>query len=176
MVACVRTLFIVAASVASASTICCAGPNPSRGQTTVAGARKGDSDRRLGIESRLRRAYREMASAEVDQLLDLYEPDAVIQSAGQAPIAGISAIRAFWIATFERYRVELEPEIVEVTEFGDVGIVRGRATGRLVPRAGGDPIELDTWFMQVYRRHSDGIWHFWRGTNGPNPAPSSASQ
>jgi len=111
-----------------------------------------------------------MGSEELDGLLELYEPDAVIQSANQAPIAGAAAIRSFWETTFDTYRVELVPEILELAEFGDVAIIRGKAAGRLVARAGGGPITVDTWFMQVYRRRANGTWRFWRGTNGPNPA------
>lgn len=67
-----------------------------------------------------------------------------------------------WIATFASHRVEIVPEVFEVAEFGQVAIVRGRAAGRLVPHAGGNSLDVDTWFMQVYRKRSDGTWHFWR--------------
>ena len=122
------------------------------------------------IETRLRHAYLQMASKELDGLMELYEPDAVIQSANQAPIVGAAAIRSFWKTTFDTYRVELVPEILELREFGDVAIIRGNAAGMLVTRAGRNPISVDTWFMQVYRRLANGTWRFWRGTNGPNPA------
>jgi ketosteroid isomerase-like protein len=128
------------------------------------------------IETRLRHAYLQMGSGALDELLELYEPDAVIQSANQAPVAGAAAIRAFWMTTFNTYRVELVPEVLELAEFGEVAIIRGRAAGRLVARAGGDPIAVDTWFMQVYRRGSDGTWRFWRGTNGPNPRRSETAK
>jgi ketosteroid isomerase-like protein len=62
------------------------------------------------------------------------------------------------------------PEILELADFGDVAIIRGKAAGRLVARTDGNPITVDTWFMQVYRRGANGTWRFWRGTNGPNPA------
>ena len=122
------------------------------------------------IEYRLRQAYLQMASEELDGLMELYEPDAVIQSANQAPIVGAAAIRSFWKTTFDTYRVELVPVILELREFGDVAIIRGNAAGRLVARGGGIPITVDTWFMQVYRRRANGTWRFWRGTNRPNPA------
>jgi len=128
--------------------------------------------RPVGVEARLRTAYREMAAGDLENLLDLYEPDAVIQSAGQVPVVGAKAIREFWSATFSSYRVALVPDVLEEAAFGDVTIVRGNAVGRLVPRVGGESIAVDSWFMQVYRRRAAGTWHFWRGTNGPNaPAP-----
>ncbi len=121
------------------------------------------------IEARLKQAYAQMSSGSVDELMGLYEPDAVIQSASQAPIAGTAAIRSFWSTTFNQYRVELVPEVLELSAFGQVAIVRGKVKGRLVPHAAGDPIDVDAWFMQVYRMGTDGTWRFWRGTNGPNP-------
>jgi ketosteroid isomerase-like protein len=136
---------------------------------SIARGGKTRMDQPVGVEARLRAAYREMAAGELDKLLELYEPDAVIQSAGQAPVVGAKAIREFWRATFASYRVELVPDVFEETAFGDVAVVRGNAAGKLVPRAGGDTVAVNSWFMQVYRRRPDGTWHFWRGTNGPSP-------
>ena len=120
-------------------------------------------------ESTLARAYQDMETGNIDRLMTLYTEDALIQSAGQAPVTGTSAIRAFWRATFDQCRDELVPEVREVASFDEIVVVRGRAKGMLAPRNAGAPTPVDTWFMQIYRRQQDGTLRFWRGTNGPNP-------
>ena len=124
---------------------------------------------RTSVESRLAQAYADMAAGDVERLLDLYTQDAVIQSPGELPIEGTTAIRSFWKAMFDRYQVQLTPEVGEVAVFGDIVVVRGRAVGVLAPKHGDAALQVDTWFMQIYRRQADGSLRFWRGTNGPNP-------
>jgi ketosteroid isomerase-like protein len=121
------------------------------------------------VQTRLSQAYQDMAAGSIDRLMLLYATDAIIQSPREAPVAGTAAIRAFWLGTFERYRVELTPEVQEVTTVADAVVVRGRATGTLTSRAGEPAVHVDTWFMQVYRTQPDGTLLFWRGANGPNP-------
>jgi ketosteroid isomerase-like protein len=128
----------------------------------------------LTVEVILTQAYRAMAAGDIDRLMDLYLGDALIQSAGERPIVGTTAIRAFWRTTFDRYHVELVPEVQEVTPFAEVVVVRGRAVGVFAPKGGGAAMPIDGWFMQIYRRQADGSLRFWRGTNGPNPRASSA--
>lgn len=125
------------------------------------------------VEARLTQAYRDMAAGDIDRLMELYTPDALIQSPGERPIAGTTAIRAFWQTTFDRYHVQLVPEVQEVTTFGEMVVVRGRAVGVFAPKSGEAAMPIDSWFMQIYRRQPDGTLRFWRGTNGPNPAAPS---
>ena len=120
-----------------------------------------------GVQARLAQAYRQMAAGDLEGLLTLYLPDAIIQSAGQPPIAGRAAIREFWRTTFAAYHVRLVPDVEEATALGDVVVVRGRATGALAPTNGDPPLPVDTWFLQVYRVQADGSVLFWRGANGP---------
>jgi ketosteroid isomerase-like protein len=110
-----------------------------------------------------------MASADIDRLMHLYASDAVIQNPREAPVAGTAAIRAFWGAIFDRYRVELTPRVQEVTSAASAIVVRGRVTGTLTARSGGPPVHVDSWFLQVYRKEPDGTLLFWRGANGPSP-------
>lgn len=121
------------------------------------------------VRSRLTQAYRDMAAGDIERLLALYLPDALIQGPAQPPIVGRSAIRAFWLARFERYHLQLEPEVHEVTGSGDIVVVRGRTVGVFSPRNGDAPVPVDSWFLQIYRRQADGTLLFWRGVNGPNP-------
>jgi ketosteroid isomerase-like protein len=121
------------------------------------------------VQSRLSQAYLDMTMGNIDRLMQLYAADAIIQSPREAPVVGAAAIRAFWLGTFDRYGVELTPEVQEVTTVADAVVVRGRATGTLTSRTGEPAVHVDTWFMQVYRKQPDGALLFWRGANGPNP-------
>jgi uncharacterized protein (TIGR02246 family) len=121
------------------------------------------------VQARLTQAYRDMAAGDLERLMQLYAPDALIQSPKATPVRGTQAIRAFWSKTFDQYRVELIPEVDEVTTLADTWVVRGRAVGTLTPRTEGAAIHVDTWFQQVYRKQPDGSVLFWRGANGPNP-------
>lgn len=121
------------------------------------------------IEDRIKQAYKAMAEGDIEKLLDLYTEDAVIQNPSQPPIVGIDSIRSFWAATFAQFDLQVVPEVQEVSDFGDILILRGAAVGKVVPKDGSAPVQVNTWFMQVYKRNADGQLHFWRGTNGPNP-------
>jgi hypothetical protein len=65
--------------------------------------------------------------------------------------------------------VEIEPQVQEVTVFGDIFVVRGRTVGVFSPRNSDAAVPVDSWFLQIYRRQADGTLLFWRGVNGPNP-------
>lgn len=121
------------------------------------------------VQARLVQAYRDMAAGDIEGLLALYLPDALIQGPGQPPIVGTAAIRAFWLARFEQYHLEIEPEVQEVTMFGDIVVVRGRTLGVFSPRNGDPAVHVDSWFLQIHRTQADGTLLFWRGVNGPNP-------
>ncbi len=120
-------------------------------------------------QSRLTQAYRDMAAGDIERLLELYLPDALIQGPAQPPVVGKAAIRAFWLARFAQYHLEIEPQVQEVTVFGDVFVVRGRTVGVFSPKHGDAAVHVDSWFLQIYHRQADGTLLFWRGVNGPNP-------
>ena len=119
------------------------------------------------VKALLDAAYRAMANEQLGELLEIYAPDAIIQSAGERPVVGREAIERFWSLTFERFNVQLSASVDECTAFGEAVIVRGRATGVFAPKDGAPSTPVDSWFLQVYRRGSDGRLRFWRGANGP---------
>lgn len=118
----------------------------------------------------LEQAYGSMEAEQLEALLDLYTEDAIIQSAGEPAVVGKPAIAAFWRQTFANYRVRLAPSVQESTAFGKLVVVRGRAVGSFEPKAPGNALPVDSWFLQVYRLDAAGRPRFWRGANGPMPA------
>lgn len=102
-------------------------------------------------------------------LMTLYAPDAIIQNPAAAPIVGTEALRAFWSRMFSQFTLRVVPELQDVSEFGEAIIARGRVYGVMASRAGGAETPIDSWFLRVYLKQSDGTVRFWRGANGPNP-------
>lgn len=119
------------------------------------------------VQTLLDAAYRAMATQRLADLLEIYAPDAIIQSAGEHPIVGREAIEHFWSLTFERFNVQLSASVEDCAALGEAVIVRGRATGVFVPKDGAASTPVDSWFLQVYKRGGDGRLRFWRGANGP---------
>ena len=118
------------------------------------------------MNTRLQDAYRDMASKNLEKLMALYAPDALIQSSGSAPITGTAAIRQFWRETFEAFDLCLVPVVDEVRADHELIFVRGHADGTMLPRDGSAPSQVHVWFHQVYIRSPDGTLLFWRGGNG----------
>jgi ketosteroid isomerase-like protein len=119
------------------------------------------------VRARLAVAYADMEAGDLDRVMRMYAPDALIQSAGQAALSGVDCIRQFWSETFAKYAVRLVPTVEEARQAGGLVFVRGRAIGLFVPRGGGAALETQVWFHQVYLRGADGELLFWRGANGP---------
>lgn len=122
------------------------------------------------VQALLDNAYRAMATEQLDLLLELYTEDALIQSAGEAPVIGKEAITHFWQTTFLHFRVNLSAMVQECTALSDAVVVRGRAVGTFEPKQENPTVPVQSWFLQIYRRGSDGRLHFWRGANGPAAA------
>jgi uncharacterized protein (TIGR02246 family) len=131
------------------------------------GAAAGDKEE-AAVRRQVARFDAEVAKGNLDALLTLFADDAMILGPSQPPISGKPAIRAWWKGILEQFAVEAVHDLTEVASVGDAIIVRGKGRGLLKPRAGGDPVPVDTWFLQVYRRRGDGSFAYWRGAFGPN--------
>ena len=98
-------------------------------------------------------------SADVEGLLALYEPDAVLTSApGQEPARGRDQIRASIIA-FLAGGATIQLETVQAVQAGDLGLLRGKwlIHGSSLD---GQPFVLSGVSAEVLRRQPDGRWLF----------------
>ena len=129
----------------------------------VACGRGGGDD---GAEARARaeidslgREWEEAANrAEVDRLVAIYAPDAVILPPGGPVIEGSETIRELFRQEFERFDTKLAftTQAIEVEE--DMAYRRGRCVWRGTPRLSGQTVETTNKFLEVWRRQSDGSW------------------
>ena len=110
---------------------------------------------------------RDVGSGNLDGMMMLFGDDAVILGAGQAPIIGKPAIRAWWKGILEQFDVKGVHELGEVTSIGDVTVMQGQGRGTLTPKAGGPTVPIENWILHIYRRRPDGSLRFWRGAFGP---------
>ena len=96
-------------------------------------------------------------SADVDGLLALYEPDALLAStAGQEPARGRDQIRAA-VLNFLAGGATIQLETVLALETGDMGLLQGRWLLR-GNSLDGNPFVLNGTSVEVLRRQPDGRW------------------
>jgi ketosteroid isomerase-like protein len=93
----------------------------------------------------------------LDDLLDLYVPDAMVLRSNYPPVRGAAAVREFFYGALDAGlgEVELEPLRVEVV--GDLAYEAGRCKA-LVPSATGKRREERGKYLWVCSRQSNGEW------------------
>lgn len=123
------------------------------------------------VFQRLERFYSDMRAGDLDAAMTLYDPDAQVIRPAQPVIKGVVDIRRWWEETLKDYEFRVSPRLVEATDVGAV-VLQGQAVGSLVSRASGACVDVDSWFVQIYRRQATGEYLFWRGASGPNPKRS----
>ena len=122
------------------------------------------------VRRRLEQFYRDAEASDLEAMMALYAPDALILRNGQPPVVGRAAIRRWWQEIFAGSQLKARPEFDEVEQFGDAVVLRGRVRGTLMSKVGGELVPVDSWFLQIYRWR-EGAWEFWRGSSGTNPSP-----
>jgi uncharacterized protein (TIGR02246 family) len=113
---------------------------------------------------------------DIEAVLALYAPDAVLMPPGEPPVVGRERIRPRYEALFADFAPEIVPYIDEVCASAGVGFVRGRNGGRLVPRGSAPPRTLDDGYLMLLRREDTGAWRIshliWHRQSSPTkPGP-----
>ena len=102
---------------------------------------------------------------DVDSLMDLYTPDAVILSPYELVSEGKEAIRASWEAWFEAVIVEdASSTIDEVIVFGDWAYSRGHFSDVYIMRSDSSKHVSEGRFSGLWKRSTDGNWKIARDT------------
>jgi len=120
---------------------------------------KGESMSRA--ETAVRRLTQEWIQAcntrQLDDLLDLYLPDAMVLRSNIPPVRGAAAIRDFFYAALDAGLGEVEVESMRVDIVGDMAYEAGRCK-MLVPVAVGKRREERGKYLWVFTRLSTGEW------------------
>ena len=121
-------------------------------------ALRGDMSR---AEAAVRRIAHEWVLAcntkHLDDLLDLYVPDAYVLRSNCPPIRGAAAVREFFFGALDAGLGEVEVEPLRVEVVGDLAYEAGRCKA-LIPSASGKRREERGKYLWVCARQSNGEW------------------
>jgi len=93
----------------------------------------------------------------LDDLVDLYGPDALVLRSNFPPIRGTAAIREFFFAALDAGLGEAEMESIRVEVFGDIAYESGRCK-TLVPTPAGKRREERGKYLMIFVREPGGDW------------------
>lgn len=93
----------------------------------------------------------------LDDLLDLYVPDALVLRSNCPPIRGAAAVREFFFGALDAGLGEVEVEPLRVEVVGDLAYEAGRCKA-LIPSATGKRREERGKYLWVCARQSNGEW------------------
>ena len=113
-------------------------------------------------EAALRKTAQDWAMAcntkQLDDLVDLYVPDALVQRPNVPVVRGTAAIREFFFGLLEAGMSEVELEPMRTELFGDFGYEAGRCKS-LVPVAMGKRREERGKYLVLLSRQANGEWN-----------------
>jgi uncharacterized protein (TIGR02246 family) len=125
----------------------------------IAAAAKGEPMSRS--EAAVRRLTQEWVLAcntrQLDELLDLYAPDAVVVRSNLPLLRGAAAVREFFFSAIESGLGEVAVEPIRVEVVGDIAHEVGRYSA-LVPGTGGKRREERGKYLWVFAKQSSGDW------------------
>ena len=125
----------------------------------VAAAAKGEPMSRS--EAAVRRLTQEWVLAcntrQLDELMELYAPDALVLRSNLPPIRGAIAVREFFFASLEAGLGEVAVEPMRVEVLGDLAHEVGRYSA-LVPGAAGKRREERGKYLWVFAKQASGDW------------------
>jgi ketosteroid isomerase-like protein len=112
-------------------------------------------------EAALRKATQDWALAcntkQLDDLVDLYLPDALVQRPNVPAVRGAAAIREFFFGLLDSGMSEVELDPLRTELFGDFGYEAGRCKS-LVPIAMGKRREERGKYLVLLSRQANGEW------------------
>lgn len=112
-------------------------------------------------EAALRKVGQDWALAcntkQLDDLVELYIPDALVQRPNVPPVRGTAAIREFFFGVLEAGMSEVELDPLRTELFGDFGYEAGRCKS-LVPVAMGKRREERGKYLVLLSRQANGEW------------------
>jgi uncharacterized protein (TIGR02246 family) len=112
-------------------------------------------------EATIRKLAQDWAQAcntkQLDDLVDLYAPDALVLRSNFPPVRGAAAIREFFFAALDAGLGEVEMEALRVEIWGDIAFEAGRCQ-MLVPFAVGKRREERGKYLVIFARQKNGEW------------------
>lgn len=107
-------------------------------------------------------------------LLTLMTDDVVFLNPGRAP-CGRDGFPPGFSAAHQQARISCNSELEEVVVVGEVAYTRSRDSLSLIPRAGGDAMQLAGYRITIYRKRPDGRWLLARDAHTLSPVEKLGS-
>lgn len=93
----------------------------------------------------------------LDDLLELYSPDALVMRANTPPIRGAAAVREFFFSALDAGLGDIEIDPMRVDVVGDLAYEAGRCKA-LIPSSAGKRREERAKYLWVLERQANGEW------------------
>ena len=107
-------------------------------------------------------------------LLSLMADDVVFLNPGRAPFCR-DGFSANFSAAHQQVRIRCSSELEEVVVVGEVAYARSRDSLSVIPRAGGETMQLAGDRLTVYRKQPDGRWLLARDAHTLSPVEKPSS-
>lgn len=122
---------------------------------------------------RAHRAYEAaINSNDTDQVMAMYDQDAMILQPDDEIVAGRDNIRKWVDAYFTAFETHWTKVVTMNWVSGDFGFDQGHDTSVDIPRAGGEPIRSDCKGILIYKRQANGDWLVFRDIWNSNKPPA----
>jgi uncharacterized protein (TIGR02246 family) len=110
----------------------------------------------------------------LDRLFTLMTDDVVFLNPGRAPV-GRTGFSPGFSAAHEQARIRCISELEEVVVGGEIAYTLSRDSLSVIPRAGGDAMQLAGHRITVYRKQPDGRWLLARDAHTLSPVDNLRS-
>lgn len=101
--------------------------------------------------------------ADMDALGALVTEDAEFWTHGAAPLKGPKALIEAFEPFFAQFEMQQDFTLQELIVLDQYAFMRGFEVNRLLPRDGGETVEVRQRAFSLLRREQDGRWRFARG-------------
>jgi ketosteroid isomerase-like protein len=132
------------------------------------------------LDPELLRAHRAYEAAinsnDTEQVMALYDKDAMILQPDDEIVSGLDNIRNWVDSYFTAYKTTWTKVVTMNFVCGDLGFDQGHDTAVDIPRDGGDAIHWDCKGMLVFKRQADGRWLVFRDIWNNNKPPVKVPQ
>ena len=155
---------IVAVSLLATLTVACAAPTPKSVTTTPEDSVAADAAAHKAHENYVR----VINSNNIDSLASMLTEDAVFLAAGEKPMVGRAAVRAWVDGYYKAFKTRWDKPVQEFVVAGDYAFERYSYTSTDTPVGGGKDVVDTGWGLVVYHRERDGVWRVARDAFGPD--------
>jgi ketosteroid isomerase-like protein len=153
----------------AALSIACAAPASKAADTSATASSAVDAAAHKAHENYVR----VINSNNIDSLASMLTDDVVFLAAGERPVVGKAAVRAWVDGYYKAFHTKWDKPVQEFVVSGDYAFERYSYTSTDTPVGGGKDAVDTGWGFVVYHRDADGTWRVARDAFGPDHPPAT---